>query len=137
MAKPVTSPVENQQSNKASTPGVLPRPDFHFPGEVGRNDLDSDSAQFPKPVEAPVGAPNILLTLIDGAGFGQYRTFGSGISSPTIGPTCCRGAAIQPLSHHCLVQSHARCPHYWTQSLYLRDSKPTFVWKNREGNDRV
>jgi len=84
MAKPVTPPGENQQSNKGGSPGVLPRPDFHFPGEVGRNDLDSDSAQFPKPVEAPVGAPNILLIPIDGAGFGQYRTFGGGISSPTM-----------------------------------------------------
>jgi hypothetical protein len=30
-----------------STPNVLPRPDFHFPGEIGRTYLDSDPAQFP------------------------------------------------------------------------------------------
>ncbi len=67
-----------------STPNILPRPDFHFSGEVGRTYLDSDPAQFPKPVQAPTGAPNILLILIDDCGFGQYSTFGGGIPSPTM-----------------------------------------------------
>jgi Sulfatase len=65
------------------TPTVLPRPDFRFPGEIGRTYLESDPAQFPKPVQAPKGAPNILLILIDDAGFGQFSNFGGGISSPT------------------------------------------------------
>jgi hypothetical protein len=30
----------------ADTPSVLPRPDFHFPGNVGRTYLDSDPPQF-------------------------------------------------------------------------------------------
>ena len=68
----------------ASTPKHLPRPDFHFPGEVGRTYLDSDPAQFPQPVEAPKGAPNVLLILIDDCGFGQFGTFGGGIPSPTM-----------------------------------------------------
>jgi arylsulfatase len=68
----------------AGTPGVLPREDFHFPGEVGRTYLDSDPPQFPKPVSAPKGAPNILLILIDDCGFGQYAAFGGGIPSPTM-----------------------------------------------------
>src|SRR5579871_1789328 len=82
--------VPQSQSDKApkaaaaSTPNVLPRPDFHFPGEIGRTYLDSDPAQFPQPVKAPEGAPNILLILIDDCGFGQYGTFGGGIPSPTM-----------------------------------------------------
>src|SRR5215470_17239851 len=68
----------------SGTPEVLPRPDFHFPGEVGRTYLESDPAQFPKMVRAPAGAPNILLILIDDCGFGQYSTFGGGIPSPTM-----------------------------------------------------
>ncbi len=72
------------RSNNGSTPNVLPRPDFHFPGEIGRTFLDSDPAQFPKPVQAPEGAPNILLILIDDAGFGEFSTFGGGIPSPTM-----------------------------------------------------
>ncbi|HEY7064564.1 MAG TPA: hypothetical protein VII06_24025 [Chloroflexota bacterium] len=54
----------------SGTPSILPRPDFHFPGEVGRTYLDSDPPQFPQPVQAPAGAPNILLILLDDAGFG-------------------------------------------------------------------
>src|SRR6266478_7231741 len=50
----------------------LPRPDFHFPGNVGRTYLDSDPPIFPQPVQAPKGAPNIVLILIDDAGFGQF-----------------------------------------------------------------
>jgi arylsulfatase len=70
------------QSN--GTPIVLPRPDFHFPGNVGRTILDSDKPQFPQPVQSPKGAPNIVLILLDDTGFGQYSTFGGGIPSPTI-----------------------------------------------------
>lgn len=66
------------------TPDVLPRPDFRFPGEVGRTYLDSDPAQFPQPVKAPNGAPNIVLILLDDAGFGQFSTFGGGVPSPTM-----------------------------------------------------
>jgi arylsulfatase A-like enzyme len=62
----------------------LPRPDFHFPGNVGRTYKDSDPPQFPQPVQAPKGAPNIVLILIDDAGFGQFSTFGGGVPSPTM-----------------------------------------------------
>ena len=63
---------------------MLPRPDFRFPGEVGRTYLDSDKAQFPQPVQAPRGAPNVVLILLDDAGFGQFSTFGGGVPSPTM-----------------------------------------------------
>lgn len=69
---------------KNSTPAVLPRPDFHFPGSIGRTYLESDPPQFPQPVAAPQGAPNVLLILIDDTGFGQFSTFGGGVPSPTM-----------------------------------------------------
>ena len=78
-------------STSNGTPSVLPRPDFHFPGEVGRTYLESDPAQFPKPVQAPKDAPNILLILIDDCGFGQYGTFGGGIPSPTMDKLAAEG----------------------------------------------
>jgi len=71
-------------SASGGTPTVLPRPDFHFPGNVGRTFLDSDKAQFPQPVHAPTGAPNVVLILLDDAGFGQFSTFGGGVPSPTM-----------------------------------------------------
>ncbi|MGX5819661.1 arylsulfatase [Chitinophaga lutea] len=74
----------NAQVKHPGTPPVLPRADFHFPGHVGRTYLESDPAQFPKPVKAPKGAPNIILILLDDSGFGQYSTFGGGVPSPTM-----------------------------------------------------
>src|SRR5262245_20282940 len=71
------------------TPEILPQPDFHFPGKIGRTYLQSDKAQFPNMVQGPKGAPNIVLILIDDAGFGQFSTFGGGIPSPTT-PTVTR-----------------------------------------------
>ena len=40
---------------ESGTPDILPRPDFHFPGSVGRTYLDSDPAQFPQPVQRAEG----------------------------------------------------------------------------------
>jgi arylsulfatase len=66
------------------TPEILPQPDFHFRGEVGRTYQDSDPAQFPQPVQPPKGAPNVVLILLDDVGFGQFSTFGGGVPSPTM-----------------------------------------------------
>src|SRR5262249_16987148 len=71
-------------AEEKNTPEVLPRPDFHFPGTVGRTYLDSDPAQFPQPVKAPKNAPNVVIILIDDAGFGQFSTFGGLVPSPTM-----------------------------------------------------
>lgn len=89
MAKSVDGQPRDHGSK--GTPTVLPRPDFHFTGEVGRTYLESDPAQFPKPVQAPKGAPNILLILIDDCGFGQYGTFGGGIPSATMDKLAAEG----------------------------------------------
>jgi arylsulfatase A-like enzyme len=75
----------------ANTPSALPRPDFRFPGNVGRTYLDSDPPQFPQPVQAPKGAPNVVLILIDDAGFGQFSTFGGGVPSPTMDKLAAEG----------------------------------------------
>ena len=84
MAKSNVQPITTPKPAAAGTPNVLPRPDFHFAGEVGRTYLDSDPQNFRNPVKAPEGAPNILLILIDDCGFGQFGTFGGGIPSPTM-----------------------------------------------------
>lgn len=72
------------EDEKRGTPDILPRPDFHFRGEVGRTYADSDPAQFPQPVQAPAKAPNVVLILLDDVGFGQFSTFGGGVPSPTM-----------------------------------------------------
>src|SRR6266536_888057 len=61
---------------------VLPKPQTPFEGRVGRTVRDS-TPDFPKGVEAPAGAPNILLILTDDVGFGASSTFGRPIPPPT------------------------------------------------------
>ena len=82
---------QGQTDGEAGTPLVLPRPDYHFSGDVGRTYLDSAKPEFPQPVQAPKGAPNIVLILIDDAGFGQFSTFGGGVPSPTMDKLAAEG----------------------------------------------
>ncbi len=42
-------PAANPKADLPGTPLVLPRPDFRFPGNVGRTYLDWDKPQFPSP----------------------------------------------------------------------------------------
>jgi arylsulfatase len=72
------------QSAFTQSSSTLPRSDFKFDGNVGRTIKDSDPPQFPKPVSAPQGAPNIVLILIDDAGYGQFGTFGGAIPTPAL-----------------------------------------------------
>ena len=62
---------------------VLPRPEQPFDGKIGRTPKDS-TPDFPKGVEAPKGAPNILVILTDDVGFGASSTFGGPIPTPTM-----------------------------------------------------
>ena len=62
---------------------VLPRLEQPFAGKIGRTPKDS-TPDFPKDVQAPKGAPNILLILTDDVGFGASSTFGGPIPTPTM-----------------------------------------------------
>ncbi|MCX5516506.1 arylsulfatase [Kaistia algarum] len=65
------------------SPASLPAPDPLFKGTIGRTTADSKS-DFPQPISAPKGAPNILLILTDDVGFGASTTFGGPIPTPTL-----------------------------------------------------
>ena len=60
---------------------VLPKPEPPFKGKIGRLVKDS-TPDFPKGVEAPPGAPNVLLIMTDDVGFGASSTFGGPIPTP-------------------------------------------------------
>jgi arylsulfatase len=79
------------QAQDVGTPSVLPRPDFEYQGKVGKTYLESDPPEFPQPIQAPTGAPNVVLILLDDSGFGQYSTFGGGIPSPTLDKLAAEG----------------------------------------------
>jgi len=65
----------------AQSDTVLPKPEPPFQGKIGRTVKDS-TPDFPKGVEAPPGAPNVLLILTDDVGFGASSTFGGPIQTP-------------------------------------------------------
>ncbi len=64
---------------------VLPIPDRKFGGTSGRTlrDSVSDWSMIPGP-QAPEDAPNVLIVLIDDAGFGNPSTFGGPVQTPTM-----------------------------------------------------
>jgi arylsulfatase len=62
---------------------VLPAPEQPFKGHIGRTVSDSTS-DFPSAIEAPAGAPNLLLILTDDVGYGASSTFGGPIPTPTM-----------------------------------------------------
>jgi len=59
----------------------LPQPDPVFKGRIGETYKDS-TPDYPQPVKAPKGAPNVLLVLLDDVGFGMCSTFGGPVPTP-------------------------------------------------------
>lgn len=62
---------------------VLPIPPAPFRGRIGRSMSDSTLGPV-ESLRAPAGAPNVVLILIDDAGYGQTSTFGGIIPTPNI-----------------------------------------------------
>ena len=62
---------------------VLPAPPPKFNGVIGQTYKDSKMGTIPV-TQAPAGAPNVLLILIDDCGFGQWGAFGGQISTPNL-----------------------------------------------------
>jgi len=64
---------------------VLPIPDRKFGGAIARtmDEAVPDWSFIPSP-QPPGSAPNVLIVLIDDAGYGGPETFGGGIRTPTL-----------------------------------------------------
>jgi len=62
---------------------ILPVAEPAFMGEIGATVKDS-RADFPKPIQAPAGAPNVLLIVLDDVGFGHAGAFGGAVATPTM-----------------------------------------------------
>lgn len=63
--------------------GDIPRPDPPYAG-VSNRTLEGSKPAFPAPVAAPKGAPNVLLVLVDDAGFGNPSAFGGPCRTPAL-----------------------------------------------------
>jgi arylsulfatase len=59
----------------------LPKPDPAFTGKIAPSYNDS-TPNYPQPVKAPKGSPNVLLILLDDVGFGMCSTFGGPVPTP-------------------------------------------------------
>ena len=62
---------------------VLPKPQAPFKGVIGKTYKDSRE-DYPQPIKAPAGAPNVLVVLLDDVGFGQPATFGGPVPMPNL-----------------------------------------------------
>jgi arylsulfatase len=72
-------------ANADQAPGrdVLPIPIPPFTGTANRT-LAGSRPAWTSAVRAPEGAPNVLIVLVDDAGFGNPSTFGGPIATPTL-----------------------------------------------------
>jgi arylsulfatase A-like enzyme len=62
---------------------VYPRPEYRFPDVKIATTYQDSVADFPRPLRAPEGAPNILLVLLDDVGFGWSSALGGLVRMPT------------------------------------------------------
>src|SRR4051794_32019088 len=76
----LSAPAHAQQAGPVDR---LPQPDPPFGGVADRT-LAGSKPDFPAPASAPKGAPNVLLVLIDDAGFGNPSTFGGPCQTPML-----------------------------------------------------
>ena len=71
----------SQDKQQLASAETLPKPEQLFKGKIGRTAKDS-TPDFPKPLAAPTGAPNVLLIMTDDVGYGAASTFGGPIPTP-------------------------------------------------------
>ena len=99
-------------SSSSSDPSraILPIPDEHqpYPGLV-TYDAKDPATSFPpiRQLRPPQGAPNVLIVLIDDAGFAASSAFGGVIETPTADRLAACWAALQPVPHDGAVLADA------------------------------
>jgi arylsulfatase len=87
----LTWPALAQQKDAApQQETVLPQPEPPFHGKIGRT-IKESTPDFPQEVEAPKGAPNVLLVLTDDVGFGASSPFGGPLPVPTLDKLAANG----------------------------------------------
>src|SRR5690606_5794219 len=74
------------------SPGtVYPKPEHRFSrAKIGLTYQDSEP-DYPEIERAPRGAPNIVVVLLDDAGFGLASAYGGLLQTPAIDNLCARG----------------------------------------------
>ena len=83
LAQQITGTPGSPEAREFPDSRVLPIPTPPFAGDIQPNLVDSTPG-WPPTVAPPGGAPNVLLILIDDAGFGSNSTFGGVVPTPTL-----------------------------------------------------
>jgi arylsulfatase len=78
-----TSRTGPTQAKTRTDRSKLPIPDSPFKGRIGTTYKQSESA-WPDLPQAPAGAPNVVIILLDDVGFGQVGTFGGPVPTPNL-----------------------------------------------------
>ncbi len=82
--QPAGAVAGDEPANRVPADGThLPEPDPEFQGKIGETYKDS-TPDYPQPVKAPKGSPNVLLILLDDVGFGMCSTFGGPVATPNL-----------------------------------------------------
>jgi len=84
------SGTEIAQGQQAPSGDQLPRPQPPFGGTIAP-DYRNAREDYPQPVQAPQGAPNVVVILLDDCGFGQPGTFGGPIPTPNLDKLAAQG----------------------------------------------
>ena len=79
LAAALVTPAMAQDADRT----VLPMPDPAFKGKIGET-YKGSTPDYPQPIRAPEGAPNVLLILLDDVGFGMTSTFGGPVPTPNL-----------------------------------------------------
>jgi len=87
------NPAEDKEQTSLTQGEVLPFPQPPMGGEVGPTMQESVHKWRETPSYLPEDAPNILIIMLDDAGFGQASTFGGEISTPTLSRLADQGIA--------------------------------------------
>ncbi len=74
---------ERTELKETGTRNSIPYPDPEFKGKIG-DTYNLSTPDFPQPLKAPAGAPNVLLILLDDVGFGMCSTFGGPVPTPNM-----------------------------------------------------
>lgn len=70
-------------ADEPATSTQLPQPDPMFNGRIAET-YDKSKADYPQPLKAPEGAPNVLIILLDDVGFGMCSPFGGSVPTPNM-----------------------------------------------------